>query len=129
VPRAVAVEVGGRRFDVNVLAPEPPYRELARRRRERGRTTAEGQHRLAAHDAVTSPMQGTVLAVHVAEGEEIRAGQVICVVEAMKMENEITAHRDGRVSRLSVAPGELVSTGEVICVVAQKGEPGPDGAA
>ena len=47
-------------------------------------------------------MQGTVLAVQVAEGDEVREGQVICIVEAMKMENEITAHRRGVVTALSV---------------------------
>jgi acetyl-CoA/propionyl-CoA carboxylase biotin carboxyl carrier protein len=65
-------------------------------------------------------MQGTVLAVEVAEGYEVRAGQVICIVEAMKMENEITSHRDGFVTGLSVAAGEPVKTGQVICVVAQE---------
>jgi acetyl-CoA/propionyl-CoA carboxylase biotin carboxyl carrier protein len=64
-------------------------------------------------------MQGTVLAVQVAEGDEVTAGQVICVVEAMKMENEITAHRDGVVTELSVAAGEPVQSGQVICVVVQ----------
>jgi acetyl-CoA/propionyl-CoA carboxylase biotin carboxyl carrier protein len=64
-------------------------------------------------------MQGTVLAVEVAEGEEVRAGQVICIVEAMKMENEITAHRDGVITELSVAPGQPVTTGQVICVIAE----------
>jgi acetyl-CoA/propionyl-CoA carboxylase biotin carboxyl carrier protein len=111
------VELDGRRFEVKVLQPEPPYANLARRRRERGR--GHGHH-AAARDAVVSPMQGTVLAVEVAEGEEVSAGQVICVVEAMKMENEITAHRDGRVMELSVAPGEAIETGQVICVVAQE---------
>ena len=53
-------------------------------------------------------MQGTVLAVEVADGDEVRAGQVICIVEAMKMENEITAHQPGVVGALSVAPGEPV---------------------
>jgi acetyl-CoA/propionyl-CoA/long-chain acyl-CoA carboxylase, biotin carboxylase, biotin carboxyl carrier protein len=67
-------------------------------------------------------MQGTVLAVEVAEGDDVRAGQVICIVEAMKMENEITAHRDGRVSGLTVSPGELVKTGQVICVVVREDE-------
>jgi len=76
-----------------------------------------------------SPMQGTVLAVEVADGDEVRAGQVICIVEAMKMENEITAHRDGLVTRLSVAAGEAVATGQVICVVARVGEPVGDSAA
>jgi acetyl-CoA/propionyl-CoA carboxylase biotin carboxyl carrier protein len=64
-------------------------------------------------------MQGTVLAVEVADGDEVRAGQVICIVEAMKMENEITAHRDGVVTELSVEPGQAVTTGQVVCVVTQ----------
>jgi acetyl-CoA/propionyl-CoA carboxylase biotin carboxyl carrier protein len=62
-------------------------------------------------------MQGTVLAVEVSEGDEVEAGQVICIVEAMKMENEVHAHRAGRVTDLSVAPGQPVTTGQVICVV------------
>jgi acetyl-CoA/propionyl-CoA carboxylase biotin carboxyl carrier protein len=67
-------------------------------------------------------MQGTVLAVEVADGDEVRAGQVICIVEAMKMENEITAHRDGVVTELSVEPGQAVTTGQVVCVIAQDEE-------
>ena len=62
-------------------------------------------------------MQGTVLAVQVAEGDEVSAGQLVCIVEAMKMENEIHAHRAGTVRQLSVEPGEPVSAGQVICVV------------
>src|SRR5207244_3866804 len=96
-----------------------PYAELARRRRERRR--AAGRHG-AARDAVVSPMQGTVLEVRVADGSEVRAGQVLCIVEAMKMENEIGAHRDGVVSELSVAPGQAVRTGQVICVIVQEGD-------
>ena len=109
------VEVDGRRFQVRLLRPEPPHAELARRRRERSRA---GGHGGAGKDAVVSPMQGTVLAVEVEEGQEVKAGQVLCIVEAMKMENEVHAHRAGRVTELSVAPGQPVKTGQVICVVA-----------
>jgi acetyl-CoA/propionyl-CoA carboxylase biotin carboxyl carrier protein len=111
----VQAEVGGRRFEVTLAEPEPPYLELARRRRERA---GVGGH-TAGSEAVVSPMQGTVLSVEVADGDEVDQGKVICVVEAMKMENEITAHRHGVVSALSVAAGEPVSTGQVICVVSQ----------
>jgi acetyl-CoA/propionyl-CoA carboxylase biotin carboxyl carrier protein len=62
-------------------------------------------------------MQGTVLAVEVAEGDEVEAGHVLCIVEAMKMENEVHAHRSGRVTELSVTAGQPVTTGQVICVV------------
>jgi acetyl-CoA/propionyl-CoA carboxylase, biotin carboxylase, biotin carboxyl carrier protein len=116
--RFVELELDGRRYDVKLLQPEPPHAELARRRRERA---GGGAHHGAAKEAVVSPMQGTVLAVEVAEGDEVRAGQVICIVEAMKMENEIRAHRHGTVGELSVAAGAQVATGQVICVVTQAG--------
>ena len=63
-------------------------------------------------------MQGTVLAVGVADGDEVEAGQVICIVEAMKMENEVHAHRAGTVGSVSVEPGQPVTTGQVICPIA-----------
>jgi acetyl-CoA/propionyl-CoA carboxylase biotin carboxyl carrier protein len=112
--RTRAVEVDGRRFEVRLLEPEPAWAELARRRRARSRAREQGS---AAADAVVSPMQGTVLAVEVAEGDEVESGQVICIVEAMKMENEVHAHRAGVVGELSVAAGQPVSTGQVICVL------------
>jgi acetyl-CoA/propionyl-CoA carboxylase biotin carboxyl carrier protein len=59
----------------------------------------------------------------VQNGERVRVGHVICIVEAMKMENEITSHRDGEVTELSVAQGQAVSAGQVICIVSQ-GETG-----
>jgi len=113
--RRSLVELDGRRFEVTVLVPEPPHAELARRRRERA--AARTAHS-AARDAVLSPMQGTVLTVEVSDGDEVLPGQVLCIVEAMKMENEITAHRAGRVAELSVAPGGPVATGQAICVLA-----------
>jgi acetyl-CoA/propionyl-CoA carboxylase biotin carboxyl carrier protein len=112
-----SVEVDGRRFEVRLLQPEPAFSELARRRRERSRSGGAGA---AGKDAIVSPMQGTVLAVEVAEGDEVEPGQVICIVEAMKMENEVHAHRAGRVMDLSVAPGQPVTTGQVICIVASE---------
>ena len=112
-PRATAVEVGGRRYDVTVLEPEPPWAALAQRRRERAASGLGG----AGSEAVVSPMQGTVLKVEVAEGDRVEAGQVLCVVEAMKMENEISAHRSGTVAELSVSPGDAVASGQVICLV------------
>jgi acetyl-CoA/propionyl-CoA carboxylase biotin carboxyl carrier protein len=66
-------------------------------------------------------MQGTVIEVKVAEGDEVEAGAVICIVEAMKMENEVTAHRGGTVSELSVAAGAPIAIGQVICVVSADG--------
>jgi acetyl-CoA/propionyl-CoA carboxylase biotin carboxyl carrier protein len=116
--RTSLIELDGRRYEVHLLVPEPEYRVLARRRQERQR----GGHGTAARDAVTSPMQGTVLAVDVEEGDDVSAGQVLCIVEAMKMENEITAHRDGVVSALSVAAGEPVNAGQVICVISENGD-------
>jgi acetyl-CoA/propionyl-CoA carboxylase biotin carboxyl carrier protein len=107
-------EVDGRRVQVKVLVPEPPYRGLARRRRERAAGGANG----AGSNTVVSPMQGSVLSVKVAEGDVVEIGQVICIVEAMKMENEVAAHRGGTVTELAVAAGQPVTTGQTICVIA-----------
>ena len=114
VERVRTVEVDGRRFEVRLTEPEAPWLELARRRRERVRAGAHGG---AGRDAVVSPMQGTVLSVAVAEGDDVEAGALICIVEAMKMENEVHAHRAGTVTELSVAPAQPVATGQVICVI------------
>jgi acetyl-CoA/propionyl-CoA carboxylase biotin carboxyl carrier protein len=114
--RVRVVEVDGRRFEVRLTEPEPEWRALAERRRERVHASGAGG---AGQDAVVSPMQGTVLAVSVADGEEVEPGNVICIVEAMKMENEVHAHRAGVVSGLSVEPGQPVTTGQVICVISE----------
>jgi acetyl-CoA/propionyl-CoA carboxylase biotin carboxyl carrier protein len=113
VERATIAEVDGRRVSVKVLVPEPPYRELARRRKERAAESGGGP----GSDAVASPMQGTVLDVKVADGDQVEPGQVICIVEAMKMENEVTAHRAGTVENLAVTPGQPVTAGQRICAI------------
>jgi acetyl-CoA/propionyl-CoA carboxylase biotin carboxyl carrier protein len=118
--RVTAVELDGRRFDVTVLAPEAPWAALAERRRERTAARAGGA---GGRDAIVSPMQGTVLSVEVEDGDAVTAGQVICVVEAMKMENEVHALRAGVVSELSVRAGEPIGTGQVICIVEPEQEP------
>ena len=114
VERVRTVEVDGRRFEVRIAEPEAPWLELARRRRERVRAGAAGA---SGRDAVVSPMQGTVLSVAVSDGDDVEAGQLLCIVEAMKMENEVHAHRAGTVAELSVTPGAPVAHGQVICVI------------
>jgi acetyl-CoA/propionyl-CoA carboxylase biotin carboxyl carrier protein len=116
---ATEAEVDGRRVRVRVLVPEPPYRELARRRQERTAAAAASGSEL-----VLSPMQGTVIEVKVEDGDSVESGQVVCIVEAMKMENEITAHRAGLVSALSVAVGSPVSIGQAICAIATEANDG-----
>ena len=113
VERVRTVEVDGRRFEVRVNEPEAPWLELARRRRERVRSHGGAGGR----DAIVSPMQGTVLSVAVVDGDEIEAGQLICIVEAMKMENEVHAPHAGTVGELSVAAGQPVAIGQTICVL------------
>ena len=109
-PHRSRVELDGRRFEVTrARARASARRARPAAARARGRARC-GPH-AAAKEAVVSPMQGTVLSVEVADGDEVEAGRVICVVEAMKMENEIRAHRDGVVTGLTVAPGEAVETG------------------
>jgi acetyl-CoA/propionyl-CoA carboxylase biotin carboxyl carrier protein len=99
--RVRTVEVDGRRFEVRLSEPEPAWRALARRRRERVRERGGGA---GGRDAVVSPMQGTVLAVRVSDGDEVEAGQVICIVEAMKMENEVHAPRSGSSAAVEAEP-------------------------
>ena len=110
--RIVAVELDGRRHELRVHTPEPPWAELARRHRDRLKGLAG-----ATTGTVSSPMQGVVLEVKVEEGDRIEAGGLVCVVEAMKMENEIVAHRSGVVRRVSVRPGQQVVHGQPICVI------------
>ncbi len=66
-------------------------------------------------DAVTAPMQGTIVKIAVADGQEVAAGDLIAVLEAMKMENPVTAHKSGTVTGLSAQPGDSVSQGTTLC--------------
>ena len=126
VQQAYTVEVSGKRFAVKVIGP--PFggggavngagpaataaRKPPRRERARGAAGAGG-----GGDTLTSPMQGTVLKVAVETGARVQAGALVCVIEAMKMENEITAHKDGKVSELPITVGASVATGDTVAVI------------
>jgi acetyl-CoA/propionyl-CoA carboxylase biotin carboxyl carrier protein len=111
--RVAVAEIDGRRVEVRLLVAEPGYRELARRRRQRAASGALGD----GSGVVASPMQGTVLDVKVVVGDQVAAGQVVCIVEAMKMENEVAAPWAGTVTDVAVEAGAPVTTGQPICVI------------
>ena len=120
--RTLVAEVGGRRFDVRLLIPEkdlgPGGAPAPKKKRERkGGSGHHGAGGGGATGEVHSPMQGTVLSVAVAAGQEVAVGDVICIVEAMKMENEVTAHTAGTISAVSVEAGQAVAADEVSAVI------------
>jgi len=121
VERKYAVEVSGKLFEVKVIGealgglvaangaaagPKPKRRE---RSGGGGGASADGK--------LISPLQGTVLKVNVEKGAQVDAGAIICVIEAMKMENEITAPAAGTIEELGVAEGAAISTGDTIAVI------------
>jgi acetyl-CoA/propionyl-CoA carboxylase, biotin carboxylase, biotin carboxyl carrier protein len=120
VERDYAVEVSGRRFDVKVigdaLTPNgaAPAGGGMRRAPRRERKTDGGG---GTPGALISPIQGTVLRVAVEKGAQVDEGALVCVIEAMKMENEITAPTAGTVEELSVSEGGSVATGDTIAVI------------
>ncbi|HEX2708801.1 MAG TPA: biotin/lipoyl-containing protein, partial [Solirubrobacterales bacterium] len=76
-----------------------------------------GEVAAASSESLTSPLQGSVLKVAVEEGAVVSEGDLVCVIEAMKMENEITAHRSGKVTALNVTEGAAVNGGDIIAVI------------
>ena len=70
-----------------------------------------------AGNALISPMQGTIIKIVVADGEQVQAGDVVVVLEAMKMEQPLNAHKDGTVAGLTAAIGETVTSGAAICQI------------
>ncbi|HET7035028.1 MAG TPA: acetyl-CoA carboxylase biotin carboxylase subunit [Thermomicrobiaceae bacterium] len=107
VPEEFLVEVGGKRFEVRLYASTEPVAARRAPRIELGQRS----HGPAAQGAVTSPIQGTVLRVAVEAGQMVAAGDLICVVEAMKMENEIRSTVAGEVVRVDVQTGQTVQIG------------------
>ena len=111
--RAMVIEVDGQRFEVN-LPDGIASNGRAGVKRSHARSTAVG----ASGNSLTSPMQGTVVKVAVAEGDSVEAGALIVVLEAMKMEQPIIAHKAGTVNGLTASVGATLSTGAVICDIA-----------
>jgi acetyl-CoA/propionyl-CoA carboxylase biotin carboxyl carrier protein len=122
--RTYAVEVSGRKFDVKVIGAAPiaatpngagPATGARKppKRRDRGAGAGGG----GAPGQIVSPIQGTVLKVAVEKGADVAEGALICVIEAMKMENEITAPTAGKVEELDVSEGGSVATGDTIAVI------------
>jgi acetyl-CoA/propionyl-CoA carboxylase, biotin carboxylase, biotin carboxyl carrier protein len=117
--RTYKVEVDGKLHSVKVIGAAPPAGNSgppasgARRppRREGGGGAAGASSSSA---SLASPLQGTVLRVAVEQGSEVEEGALICVIEAMKMENEITAHRSGKLIELNISEGAGVSAGDEI---------------
>ena len=117
--KSVVVEVDGRRVEVT-LPGDLAFGGAAGgniRKKAKSRTRKAAAGASASGDAVTAPMQGTVVKVAVEEGQEVAAGDLVAVLEAMKMENPVTAHKDGKVESISVEAGAAVSQGTAICEI------------
>jgi acetyl-CoA/propionyl-CoA carboxylase biotin carboxyl carrier protein len=109
-PTDILVEVDGHRVPVRIfderreVAPRAPSAHDAR----------QGEH---VHGEVRAQMQGTILKVLVEKGQEVRAGDVICILEAMKMENHVTTTREGEVTELPIRAGQVVESGQLLAVI------------
>ncbi|MFV0429437.1 MAG: acetyl/propionyl/methylcrotonyl-CoA carboxylase subunit alpha [Arachnia sp.] len=115
-PELVTVEVNGRRMEVKLppgfgARPAGASRPKKPTKRDRGGATVTAPN----GDALTSPMQGTIVKVNVADGDIVEPGQTIAVIEAMKMEQPLAAHRAGTVAEVAVSPGLSVTSGAAIC--------------
>jgi acetyl-CoA/propionyl-CoA carboxylase biotin carboxyl carrier protein len=121
VRRDVDVEVNGKRFSVAMWVPASALAPVAAaggalgavRPRRKGSASAAA----AGSGSVTVPMQGTIVKVTVAVGDEVTSGQTVCLLEAMKMENAIVADKDGKVTEIKLAAGQPVSAGDVVLVI------------
>ena len=113
----VTVEVGGKRLEVVVPAGLGAARDSGSQGAERTRGGGRSRRSVAtgSGNTLVSPMQGTIIKIAASEGQRVSAGDVIVVLEAMKMEQPLTAHKDGTVTGLAVEVGQTVSAGASIC--------------
>ncbi|MEA2194809.1 MAG: acetyl-CoA/propionyl-CoA carboxylase, biotin carboxylase, biotin carboxyl carrier protein [Solirubrobacteraceae bacterium] len=131
VEQTYTVEVSGRKFDVRVIGPpggaagaagngdgaaagpQPKPKRPTRAARERSAESSEGVD----GDTLASPMQGNVWKIPVRAGQQVVAGEIVTIIEAMKMENEITAHKAGVIAELPISEGDAVRSGDVLAVI------------
>ena len=131
VARTYEVEVSGRRFDVRVLGAPPAGGALAqdngaaagagaggaRMAPRRGERARGGGAAGGGPDTLSSPLQGNMWKVLVKQGDTVSEGQLLCIIEAMKMENEITAHKAGKIAELPISEGEPIAAGAPIATI------------
>ncbi len=116
--QSVVVEVGGKRIEVSLPAgfgigsPAASAKKAAPKRSSSKRAGAA-----VSGDALAAPMQGTIVKVAVSDGDTVAAGDLIVVLEAMKMEQPLNAHRSGTITGLGAEPGAVVTSGSVICEI------------
>ncbi|MEA2143401.1 MAG: acetyl-CoA/propionyl-CoA carboxylase, biotin carboxylase, biotin carboxyl carrier protein [Solirubrobacteraceae bacterium] len=126
VEQTYTVEVSGRKFDVRVIGPPAGPAAAAgnggaaagrakpkRAARERSADSSSGVD----GDTLASPMQGNVWKIPVQAGQQVVAGEIVTIIEAMKMENEITAHKAGVIAELPISEGDAVRSGDVLAVI------------
>ena len=117
--RDYVVEVSGKRFEVTVhgeafAAPSgngAAPKAAPKRERKAGKSSGGGG------DTLASPMQGNIFKVLVEQGAQVEEGALVCIIEAMKMENEITAHKAGKIAELKVSEGDAVKSGDTLAVI------------
>jgi acetyl-CoA/propionyl-CoA carboxylase biotin carboxyl carrier protein len=127
VTRDYTVEVSGRRFDVRVIGAHagagaedgarPTASGDTRRTPPRRARPSDGARNDGGGDQLRSPMQGTVLRIAVEQGARVDAGALVAIIEAMKMENEVTAHKAGTISELPISVGASVASGDTLAVI------------
>ncbi|HEY8339951.1 MAG TPA: acetyl-CoA carboxylase biotin carboxylase subunit [Egibacteraceae bacterium] len=120
--RTYTVEVDGKRLQVALFDPDGRSDNPGRRRRRQRGGAAGHRHHASGSEVLAAPMQGTIVKTAVAEGDAVSAGDVVVVLEAMKMENHVSAHRDGVVRRLHVEAGQVVVAGEPLAVIVSDGD-------
>lgn len=105
----LTVELDGKKFNLAIFSEN----QIPKRSRKNSQSAFTG----SVGDGVISPMQGTVVKIAVAEGDLVQSGDLLIVLEAMKMEQPLTAHKSGRISAINVAIGASVTSGSTLCII------------